>query len=77
MDNQKISKLIKKITFCFLLFGITTMNYAEKFKIKHKYTDIVKTVLSPPMSTSSNTIVISNDDNIIIDHLTDVFSSKK
>ena len=66
MDNQKISKLIKKITFCFLLFGITTMNYAEKFKIKHKYTDIVKT-LSPPMSTSSNTIVISNDDNIIID----------
>lgn len=75
MDNQKISKLIKKITFCFLLFGITTMNYAEKFKIKHKYTDIVKT-LSPPMSTSSNTIVISNDDNIIIDHLTDVFSVK-
>lgn len=67
MGYQKIINSIKLAVFSFLFLGITTMNYAENFSIKYKYTDIVKANFIP-MSTSYNTIAISNDDYIIIDN---------
>lgn len=79
MDNQKIRKLIKKIMFCFLLFGITTMNYAENFKIKHKYARINHT-FGIPMQTWQYIIVVSNNNDVITDTLSDtslVMSSDK
>ena len=75
MENQKIRVLTQIIALSFLFCGITTMNYAENFNIKYSYTDVVKTI-NPPMSISYNTIAISNDNSIVIDHLSDVFSIK-
>ncbi len=75
MDNQKISKLIKKITFCFLLFGITTMNYAENFKIKHRYVQVNHS-FGIPMQTWKHEIFVSNDDYIVTGRLSDIFSIK-
>ena len=61
----------KKLLTFFLLFGITTINYAENFYIKHEYTQVFKT-FDPPMSIWYDKIAISNDDYIITDRLSDI-----
>ena len=79
MDNQKIRKLIKKITFCFLLFGITTMNYAENFMIKHSYVEINHSFGIPQQTWYDKTYISTNND-VITDTLSDtslVMSSDK
>lgn len=65
MDNQKIRKLIKKITFCFLLFGITTMNYAENFMIKHSYVEINHSFGIPQQTWYDKTYISTNNDGRI------------
>ncbi|RKG40828.1 hypothetical protein [Acinetobacter rongchengensis] len=72
MGNQKIKYLIKKILISFLFFGITTMNYADNFQIKHIYT-INTYILSHHISSSSSSIVISSNNDVITDNLSGIF----
>lgn len=64
MGNQKNRCLIKKTIISFLILGITTMNYADNFQIKHIYAPIVR-IFTPPMSTASFPIAISTDNDVI------------
>ncbi|WP_228270507.1 hypothetical protein [Acinetobacter guillouiae] len=79
MENQKIRILIKRITFSLLFFGITTMNNAQDFQIKHIYTPVVKTlgqhstVVTFPVYYP---IAISNDDYVLTKNLSGIFSIK-
>ena len=79
MENQKNRNLIKRIVFSLILFGITTMNYAEKFRIKHIYAPVVQ-VLGQHSTTVTfpvyYPIAISNDDYAITENLSDTFSIK-
>lgn len=64
MENQKIRVLTQIIALSFLFCGITTMNYAQNFQIKHIYEPIVNT-LGHHMSTASFPIAISGDSDVI------------
>lgn len=79
MGNQKIINGIKQIAFSFFFFGITTMNHAENFEIKHIYTPVVK-VLGQHSSAVTfpvyYPIAISNDNYVITENLSDTFAIK-
>ena len=79
MENKKIRILIKRIAFSLILFGITTMNYAENFRVKHIYAPVVQ-VLGQHSTTVTfpvyYPIAISNDDYAITENLSDAFSIK-
>ncbi|WP_227565801.1 hypothetical protein [Acinetobacter bereziniae] len=51
------------------------MNYAENFKIKHRYVQVNHS-FGIPMQTWKHEIVVSNDDYIVTGRLSDIFSIK-
>lgn len=58
----------KKLLSFILFFGITTMNYAENFYIKHRYT-VTTHILSHHMSSSSSSTAISDNNDIITENM--------
>ena len=78
MDDQKIIKPIKSAIISLLLFGATTMIYADQFHIKHIYSPVVQVLGMHSQEVTfpvSYPIAISDDDYVIVENLRSIRSS--